>query len=262
MAVRDPYTSRTSKPTLTRHDVDVVDYVGGEGVVGKGIGGKGLVLVVEDERPIADLVRLYLTRDGFGVHVEYNGVAGLAAARKLRPVACVLDIALPGMDGTEVCRRLRQGGDWTPVLFLTARDDEVDRVLGLELGADDYVTKPFSPRELVARVKAVLRRTDGPPDTGRVCTLGPVTLDAARREVRAAGELVSLTPTEFDLLAHLMQRPGRVFTREELLASVWGYAAHVGTRTVDVHVAQVRGKLGDSATVIRTVRGVGYTADA
>jgi len=173
-----------------------------------------------------------------------------------------VDIALPGMDGTELCRRLREGGDWTPVLFLTARDDEVDRILGLELGADDYITKPFSPRELVARVKAVLRRTDGPPDVDRVRSLGPLTLDSARREVRAAGELVSLTPTEFDLLAHLMQRPGRVFTREELLASVWGYAAHAGTRTVDVHVAQVRAKLGDSAAVIRTVRGVGYTADA
>jgi len=223
--------------------------------------GKGLVLVVEDERPIADLVRLYLSRDGFGVHVEYDGTAGLAAARKLRPVACVLDIALPGMDGTEVCRRLREGDDWTPVLFLTARDDEVDRILGLELGADDYVTKPFSPRELVARVKAVLRRTTGTPESSRVVTLGPVTLDHGRRVVLSGGTPVSLTPTEFDLLAHLIARPGRVFSREELLASVWGYAAHAGTRTVDVHVAQVRGKLGAAARLIRTVRGVGYTAD-
>jgi two-component system OmpR family response regulator len=223
--------------------------------------GRGLVLVVEDEKPIADLVRLYLTRDGFGVHVEHDGAAGLAAARKLRPVACVLDIALPGMDGTELCRRLREGDDWTPVLFLTARDDEVDRILGLELGADDYVTKPFSPRELVARVKAVLRRTTGTPDTARTLTLGPVTVDHSRRVVTCAGAPVSLTPTEFDLLAHLVARPGRVFSREELLASVWGYAAHAGTRTVDVHVAQVRGKLGSSAGLIRTVRGVGYTAD-
>ena len=223
---------------------------------------KGLVLVVEDERPIADLVRMYLTRDGFGVHVEYDGSAGLAAARKLRPVACVLDIALPGLDGTEVCRRLREGGDWTPVIFLTARDDEVDRVVGLELGADDYVTKPFSPRELVARVKAVLRRTTGPPPDGeRPRTVGPVTLDPGRRTVTVDDEPVVLTQTEFDLLAHLLGRPGRVFTREELLASVWGYAAHAGTRTVDVHVAQVRGKLGPAAGIIRTVRGVGYTAD-
>jgi two-component system OmpR family response regulator len=222
---------------------------------------KGLVLVVEDERPIADLVRLYLSRDGFGVHVEHDGPSGLAAARKVRPVACVLDIALPGMDGTEVCRRLREAGDWTPVLFLTARDDEIDRILGLELGADDYVTKPFSPRELVARIKAVLRRTAGPPDGDRVRQLGPVTIDPARRQALVNGVPITLTPTEFDLLAYLINRPGRVFTREELLASVWGYAAHAGTRTVDVHVAQVRGKLGDAARLIRTVRGVGYTAD-
>jgi DNA-binding response OmpR family regulator len=223
---------------------------------------KGLVLVVEDERPIADLVRMYLDRDGYGVHVEHDGAAGLAAARKLRPVACVLDIRLPGMDGTEVCRRLRGSGDWTPVIFLTARDDEVDRILGLELGADDYITKPFSPRELVARLRAVLRRTAGPPDGGRVRQVGPVTLDPGRREVTVDGAAVALTSTEFDLLAFLMNRPGRVFGREELLASVWGYAAHAGTRTVDVHVAQIRAKLGEAAAVIRTVRGVGYTADA
>jgi two-component system, OmpR family, response regulator len=223
-------------------------------------GGKGLVLIVEDERPIADLVRLYLARDGFGVHVEHDGTAGLAAARKVRPVACILDIALPGLDGTEICRRMREAGDWTPVIFLTARDDEIDRVLGLELGADDYVTKPFSPRELVARVKALLRRSAGPPDGDRVRQIGPVTLDPGRRLALVDGVPITLTPTEFDLLNHLMSRPGRVFTREELLASVWGYAAHAGTRTVDVHVAQVRGKLGDAAALIRTVRGVGYTA--
>jgi DNA-binding response OmpR family regulator len=224
--------------------------------------GKGLVLVVEDERPIADLVRLYLAREGFGVQVEQDGAAGLAAARKVRPVACVLDIRLPGMDGTEICRRLRESGDWTPVIFLTARDDEVDRILGLELGADDYLTKPFSPRELVARVKAVLRRTGGPPEGARTRQVGPVLLDPERRSVRAGSEPVTLTPTEFDLLAQLMSRPGRVYSREELLASVWGYAAHAGTRTVDVHVAQVRAKLGEYGGVIRTVRGVGYTADA
>ena len=223
---------------------------------------KGLVLVVEDEPAIADLVRLYLTRDGFGVQVEHDGEAGLAAARKMRPVACVLDIGLPGIDGTEICRRLRESGDWTPVIFLTARDDEVDRIVGLELGADDYLTKPFSPRELVARIKAVLRRTAGPPEGSRVRQLGAIALDVERRSVRAGDSPVSLTPTEFDLLAHLMSRPGRVYSREELLASVWGYAAHAGTRTVDVHVAQVRAKLGGYGGLIRTVRGVGYTADA
>jgi len=216
--------------------------------------------VIEDERPIADLVRLYLTREGFGVHVEHDGSAGLAAARRLHPVACIVDIALPGIDGTEIVRKLRDSDDWTPVIFLTARDDEVDRILGLELGADDYVTKPFSPRELVARVKTVLRRVEGPPS--RVLRVGPLRLDPARREVFVHGDVVALTPTEFDLLAYLMNRPGRVFSREELLAAVWGYAAHAGTRTVDVHVAQVRGKLGDCAALIRTVRGVGYAADA
>ncbi|WP_433366366.1 response regulator transcription factor [Actinoplanes sp. CA-142083] len=223
---------------------------------------KGLILVVEDERPIADLVRLYLSRDGFGVHVEHDGTAGLAAARRLRPVACILDIALPGLEGTEIVRRLRADGDWTPVIFLTARDDEVDRILGLEMGGDDYVTKPFSPRELVTRVKTLLRRAGGPPDGDRPTTLGPITLDPGRRQVTVNSAPLSLTPTEFDLLGHLLKRPGRVFTREELLASVWGYASAAGTRTVDVHVAQVRAKLGDAASLIRTVRGVGYTADA
>jgi two-component system OmpR family response regulator len=222
---------------------------------------KGLVLVVEDERPIADLVRMYLSRDGFGVHVEHDGAAGLAAARRVRPVACILDIALPSMEGTEIVRRMRADDDWTPVIFLTARDDEVDRILGLEMGADDYVTKPFSPRELVTRVKALLRRAAGPQE-GNVRSLGPVTLDPGRRLVTVDGVPLALTPTEFDLLGHLLGRPGRVFTREELLAGVWGYASHAGTRTVDVHVAQVRAKLGGAAALIRTVRGVGYTADA
>lgn len=224
--------------------------------------GRGLVLVVEDERPIADLVRLYLSREGFGVQVEHDGAAGLVAARRLRPVVCILDIALPGMDGTEICRRMRADDDWTPVIFLTARDDEVDRILGLELGGDDYVTKPFSPRELVTRVKALLRRAAGPAGAERVRSLGPLTLDPGRRTAALQGRSLTLTATEFDLLAHLVGRPGRVFTREELLAAVWGYASHAGTRTVDVHVAQVRAKLGPAAVLIRTVRGVGYSADA
>jgi two-component system, OmpR family, response regulator len=221
---------------------------------------KGLVLVVEDEAAIADLVRLYLTREGFGVHVERDGQSGLSAARRLRPVAIVLDVGLPEMDGTEVCRRLRAEGDWTPVLFVTARDDEVDRILGLELGADDYVTKPFSPRELVARVRTVLRRARG--ETGRpALRLGPLSLDPeARRVSTEGGGEIALTATEFDLLAYLVRKPGRVFTREQLLSEVWGYSAAAGTRTVDVHVAQVRGKLGDDGDLIRTVRGVGYAA--
>ena len=217
---------------------------------------------MEDERPIADLVRMYLTREGFGVHVEYDGSAGLAAARKLRPVACVLDIGLPGLTGTEICQQLRAGGDWTPVLFLTARDDEIDRILGLEQGADDYLTKPFSPRELVARVKTVLRRAGGAePAEPAALQVGRVRLDPGRRRAWVAGAEVSLTATEFDLLAFLMRRPGRVYEREQLLSQVWGYAAAAGTRTVDVHVAQLRAKLGQ-ASPIRTVRGVGYSAEA
>ncbi|MEP6695685.1 MAG: response regulator transcription factor [Pseudonocardiales bacterium] len=222
--------------------------------------GKGLVLVIEDERSIADLERLYLSREGFGVHVVADGREGLAAARRLHPVAIVLDVGLPGIDGTEVCRQLRQAGDWTPVLFVTARDDEVDRVLGLEMGADDYITKPFSPRELVARVKTVLRRGGTPGDTP-VLSLGRIRVDPGRRRVWVGQSEVSLTTTEFDLLAHLMRRPGRVYERGQLLSEVWGYAAAAGTRTVDVHIAQLRAKLGADSPV-RTVRGVGYSVEA
>ena len=222
---------------------------------------RGLVLVAEDEPPIAELIRLYLRREGYGVQVEGDGAAALAAIRRLRPVAVILDIALPGMDGTEVCRKLRAEGDWTPVLFVTARDDEVDRVLGLELGADDYLTKPFSPRELVARVRSVLRRTAGPGADERPLALGAVRLDPGRRRAWIDEAEVTLTATEFDLLAHLMRSPGRVHSREQLLSAVWGYAATAGVRTVDVHVAQVRGKLG-AGSPIRTVRGVGYSAEA
>lgn len=221
--------------------------------------GRGLVLVAEDERAIADLERLYLTDAGFGVHVERDGDAVLAAVRRLRPVAVVLDIGLPGRDGLDVCRAMRAEGDWTPVVFVTARDDEVDRVLGLELGADDYLTKPFSPRELVARIRGLLRRA-ALPIAAVPLAVGAVELDPDRRAVTAAGRPVELTATEFDLLAKLMSAPGRVFTREQLLASVWGQADYAGGRTVDVHVAQVRAKLG-AASPIRTLRGVGYTAD-
>lgn len=203
---------------------------------------------------------MYLDRAGYDVAVESDGPRGLAAVRDRRPDAVILDVGLPGMDGTEICRRMRTEGDWTPVLFCTARDDEVDRVLGLEMGADDYITKPFSPREVVARVKVALRHARA-NEPGDVLALGAVTLDRGARRVLVDGAEVSLTATEFDLLAYLMQHPGRVITRDQLLEQVWGYAAVVGTRTVDVHVAQVRAKLGD-ASPIRTVRGVGYSAEA
>ncbi len=222
---------------------------------------QGPVLVIGDDSAIANLIRLYLVRDGFHVHVEHDGAAGLDAARKLRPAVCILDIALQGVDGTDVCRRMREDGDWTPVILLTARRAELDCIVGLELGADDYVTKPFRPRELVARVKALLRRAAGPLDGARVRRLGPIMLDPSRRLVEVDRARVALTPTEFDLLRYLMTRPGRVFSRDELLGAVWGYAAHTSSRTVDVHVGQLRAKLEDAAALIRTVRGVGYAAD-
>ena len=216
------------------------------------------MLVVEDESTIADLERLYLVNAGFGVHVERDGVRALDQIQRLKPSAIILDIGIPGMDGVEVCRALRAKGDWTPVIFVTARDDEVDRIVGLELGADDYLTKPFSPRELVARVKGLVRRASGGMGTA-VLRVGTVALDPARRRVEVAGLPVSFTATEFDLLEHLMSQPGRVFTREQLLSSVWGVADYSSSRTVDVHVAQVRLKLGEASGLIRTVRGVGYS---
>ena len=220
---------------------------------------RGLILVVEDEAAIADVLRLYLSRDGFRVAVETTGPAALEAARRLRPAAIVLDVGLPGMDGTEVCRRLRADGDWTPILFCTARDDEIDRILGLEMGGDDYITKPFSPREVVARVRVALRHSQ-PAVAADMLTMGEVALDRSSRRVTVSGVPVDLTATEFDLLEYLMAHPSRVFSREQLLSEVWGYAAMVGTRTVDVHVARVRAKLAE-ASPIRTVRGVGYSAE-
>ena len=207
---------------------------------------------------IAELLRSYLARDGFEVRLAADGESGLAAIANHRPDAVILDVGLPGIDGTEVCRRLRADRDWTPVLFVTARDDEVDRVLGLELGADDYVTKPFSPREVVARVRAVLRRRQPDPDSERV-QVGRLSLDPSTRRADVAGVPVDLTTTEFDLLLYLMRRPGRVCPRDELLADVWGYPAGTPTRTTDVHIAQLRAKL--PGVRLRTVRGVGYSIE-
>jgi len=220
--------------------------------------GRGLVVIVEDEPAIADVERLYLAQAGYGVHVERDGAAGLAAIRRLRPAAVILDVGLPVMDGIELCRTLRAEGDWTPLIFVTARDDEVDRVIGLELGGDDYLTKPFSPRELVARLRGLLRRQEG-PGTPPPVTVGDVSLDGASRRVTCRGYEITLTTIEFDLLAKLMSSPGQVFSREQLLSSVWGQVDYGAGRTVDVHVAQLRAKLGEP-NPIRTVRGVGYAA--
>src|SRR5438093_881509 len=220
---------------------------------------RGTVLVVDDEPNIADLVDLYLAREGYRVLQAGTGEGGLEAVRVHRPRLVVLDVGLPDIDGLEVCRRLRQTSN-IPVIFLTARDGEIDRVLGLELGGDDYLTKPFSPAELVARVKAVLRRVDGGA-APEVVQAGPVTVDVGRREVLNDDTVVEFTIKEFDLLRFLAERPGLALSRQQILDGVWGYDWFGDARTVDVHIAQVRKKLGDAAT-ITTVRGVGYRLEA
>ena len=216
---------------------------------------RGTIVVVDDEPNIADLVGMYLEREGFRVLQAATGGAGIQAFTDHRPRLMVLDVGLPDLDGLEVCKRIRQTSQ-VPIIFLTARDGEIDRVLGLELGADDYLTKPFSPAELVARVKAVLRRVDGAPPP-EVVHAGRVTIDAGRREARVDDRVVELTTKEFDLLRFLAERPGLVMTRKQILDGVWGYDWYGDPRTVDVHIAQVRKKIGDGVE-IRTVRGVGY----
>ena len=213
------------------------------------------ILIVEDDRNIGNLVRTYLERDGYRVVWVRSGEEGLAELQRQRPGLVVLDVGLPGIDGFEVCRRVRDLGE-TPVIMLTARDEEVDRVLGLELGADDYVPKPFSPRELVARVKAVLRRTQPRPPSD-VLTLGEVELRRGAREASRSGAPLDLTMKEFDLLACFLDNAGLALSREQLLEQVWGLEFPGGTRTVDQHVAQLRAKL-DGALTIETLRGVGY----
>ena len=215
----------------------------------------GTILVVEDEEDIASLVRAYLERDGFRVVWASRGVEGLQALEQDDVRLAILDLQLPDADGFDVCRAIRASSR-LPVVMLTARDEEIDRVTGLELGADDYVTKPFSPRELVARVHAVLRRAE--PDTEEdVLAAGDVVLDRRSRTAAVAGREVELTAREFDLLWHLAERPGVVVGRERILERVWGLAFPGGTRTVDVHVGQLRRKL-DRPALIRTVRGSGY----
>jgi DNA-binding response OmpR family regulator len=221
---------------------------------------RGTILVVDDEPNIADLVDLYLRREGYRVVKAASGEDGIRAVADHRPRLVVLDVGLPDIDGLEVCRRLRATSA-IPVIFLTARDTEVDRVLGLELGADDYVTKPFSPVEVVARVKAVLRRSEGTGAPAEIVQVGSVTIDAGRREVRIGDEPVPFTTKEFDLLRFLADRPGRALSRQQILDGVWGYDWFGDVRTVDVHIAQVRKKV-DSAVRIDTVRGVGYRLDS
>jgi len=215
----------------------------------------GTVLLVEDEHSIGSMTRGYLERNGYRVVWVRSGEEGLAELGRHQVRIVVLDIRLPGIDGFDVARTIRTRSD-VPILMLTARDEEPDRVAGLELGADDYLTKPFSPRELVARIKAVLRRTDG-RGAEEVLTLADVELNRNAREVVVDGEVVELTTKEFDLLATLLENPGIVVSRDQLLDRVWGMTYPGGTRTVDVHVAQLRRKLG-RPELIRTVRGAGY----
>ena len=213
-------------------------------------------MIVEDEPNIGALVRTYLEREGYRVLWLRSGEDALVELGRHRVKLVVLDIGLPGIDGFEVCRRI--AGE-VPVIILTARDEEPDRVAGLELGADDYVAKPFSPRELTARVKAVLRRTGTAPTPDDVVELGPLMLARSAREVRVDGREIELTQREFDLLEYLLRHAGRVVSRDQLLESVWGFALPGETRTVEVHVAQLRKKLGHPE-LIRTIRGVGYKA--
>jgi DNA-binding response OmpR family regulator len=221
------------------------------------------ILVVEDERIIADAVGARLRAEGFAVDVAVDGPSAVAAASRLRPDLVVLDIMLPGFDGLEVCRRI-QAERPVPVIMLTARDDETDLLVGLAMGADDYLSKPFSLRELAARVHALLRRMDKALAASRTeapapIQVGELEINLAERRVRRGEAEVHLTPTEFDLLVHLATRPRTVLPRERLLAEVWGWADASGTRTVDSHVKALRRKLG--ADVIRTVHGVGYSLE-
>jgi phosphate regulon transcriptional regulator PhoB len=224
------------------------------------------VLVVEDEPDIRNLIVHHLTRDGFRCRAVASGAEALQRVKAATPDLVVLDLMLPGMDGLDVCRRLRSdpGSAGVPIIMLTAKADEVDRVLGLEMGADDYVVKPFSPKELVARVRAVLRRARPAAAAAQVLSGGAISLDAARHHVSVAGAPVELTPKEFELLHALLESAGRVLSREHLLSKVWGYARadEIESRTVDVHVRRLRAKLGDESRRIATVKSIGYRFEA
>jgi two-component system alkaline phosphatase synthesis response regulator PhoP len=218
-----------------------------------------LILVVDDEANIVELDRLYLEREGFRVSAAGDGLAALALAEKDPPALIVLDLMLPGLDGYEVCKRVRARSD-VPIIMVTARDDDIDKIVGLELGADDYLTKPFNPRELVARVKAILRRSSAPraaKEAGPI-HIADVSIDQSRREVMVAGQPAVLRAKEFDLLHTLAENRGLVLTREQLLNLVWGYDFLGQTRTIDVHVAHLRKILAGSRVSIETITGVGY----
>ena len=219
-----------------------------------------LILLVDDEPNIVELAQLYLEREGYRIISASDGKAALAAVEQHRPDLIVLDLMLPEIDGLEVCRTLRGKKDAVSILMLTARDEDIDKILGLELGADDYLTKPFNPRELVARVKAVLRRSGSSGDLQQdePLQIGDVQIDALRREVRVNDQLIELRTQEFDLLYTLAQHPGIVLSRDKLLDLAWGYDYYGNTRTVDVHIGHLRKKLAESQVKIDTVTGIGY----
>jgi DNA-binding response OmpR family regulator len=217
-----------------------------------------LILLVDDEPSIIQLSRMYLEREGFNTDSAEDGEAALAVVARVHPALVVLDVMLPKLDGFEVCRRLRAKNDPTAILMLTARDEDIDKILGLELGADDYLTKPFNPRELVARVKAILRRTERNVDDSAPIHFGDLMIDPSRREVRIGSQSVELRTQEFDLLLALAENRGRVLSREQILEKAWGFDYYGQTRTVDVHVAHLRRKLEPGSVHIETVTGVGY----
>jgi len=218
-----------------------------------------LILLVDDEPSILQLAQMYLEREGFRVKTAADGEAALSSVALLHPALVVLDVMLPKLDGFEVCKRLRRQESPIAILMLTARDDDVDKILGLELGADDYLTKPFNPRELVARVKAILRRGERTVKPGAATlTLAGLAIDPASREVRVGDQTLDLRAQEFDLLLTLAESRGRVLTREQLLQQAWGFDFYGQTRTVDVHVAHLRKKMEGSSVHIETVTGVGY----
>ena len=220
---------------------------------------KELILIVDDETSIIELVRVYVELEGYRLISALDGASAIEKIRKESPSLVVLDVMLPELNGFEVCKKLRSEGNQVPIIMLTARDDDIDKILGLELGADDYMTKPFNPRELVARIKAVLRREVYLiQKEQQILQAGELVLDLARREVKCSGKIIDLRTQEFEVLKVLTEHPGWVFSREKLLSLAWGFDFYGQTRTVDVHVAKIRRKLKGCKVDIETVTGIGY----
>lgn len=219
-----------------------------------------IILIIEDERDLAELLAFNLEREGYKAVMAMDGVEGLEIATRMQPDLILLDLMLPGMLGTEVCKAIKKSGNTShiPVIMLTAKGEEIDKVVGFEVGADDYVVKPFSARELMLRVKAVLRRSESDAPPNPVITVGTITIDTERHMVMVGGEEINFTTTEFKLLHTLVTRLGRVQSREVLLRDVWGYNFVEDTRTVDTHITRLRTKMGEAGEMIKTVRGFGY----